>query len=178
MLCYIRTQTSCVGLGCINKFRSILLSYNNTTKYLRTFILGCVLMIVIILLGLLFNTHKFSTTHALKLATTHQPERLTELYFSNPQSLPTQYTQGKSLPVAFTIHNAEYQSMIYSYTITAVSSDGNQSQTLVINKVDMGDNQTMTIANSIVPTLLSPRISINVLLVNKNQSIHFWVERK
>ena len=107
------------------------------------------------------------------LATTHQPETFTELYFENHTSLPSQPKEGESQSFSFTIHNLEYKTMVYPYSVTVVASG--QARLLDEGKVTLNQNGFKTIKESVVLDDLIGRDEVIVNLVNKKQQIDFWV---
>lgn len=61
---------------------------------------------------------------ALALATTHQPETYTELYFVNNRQLPSLAPAGKTQTFAFGITNHEARTVTYRYVVS-MTIDGN-----------------------------------------------------
>lgn len=59
-----------------------------------------------------------------------EPEKITELYFTEPTKLPSEFTPGTNLAIGFTLRNLEHHPTTYSYTIEQTSTD-NQRVTLV-----------------------------------------------
>lgn len=113
-----------------------------------------------------------STRKTLQTATTHRPENLTELYFTSPQTIPRTYISGEALPVSFTIHNLEGVGMKYGYQI-AVNGVVSVSGT-----VSAHDGETRTTQSSIQFPGSDQRVEVEVKLINNNQAVHFWLERK
>ncbi len=58
-----------------------------------------------------------SLGQAWTLATTHQPERYSELYFADPGHLPTYAPASKEQIIYFYIVNHEHQSQLYTYQV-------------------------------------------------------------
>lgn len=112
--------------------------------------------------------------HALVLATTHQPERLTELYFPPRQPLPHTYTPGGMITVRFVIHNLEYKSMTYPYQITL--ADNKTSKRVAAGSVHLSDTQDAVITKRIPMPSTSERLAVSVRLPNVHESIHFWMQ--
>src|SRR5277367_5266167 len=80
--------------------------------------------IVLIIAAIVVGVYHVRNTKAFVDATTHQPERYTELYFSSPTSIPVNVVSGKQLPVSFTIHNVEARNMSYTYDVSFMTSTG------------------------------------------------------
>ncbi len=134
-------------------------------------------VIVVVIMSLLsVGAAAFPTVkHAFVLATTHQPERLTELYFPADQTLPATYTPGKSYIVAFAIHNMEYRTTTYPYKATL--QWGNSTQVLKTGSVTLANSQEETIDVPVVAPASGARVEVAVSLTRLNQSIHFWLTR-
>jgi uncharacterized membrane protein len=64
------------------------------------------------------NTTQFAA------ATSYQPEQFSELYFTNPDALPSTTVSGKTYSVPFTIVNHEAGKKTYDYEITASDATG------------------------------------------------------
>lgn len=136
----------------------------------------CILIeVVLILAMLLVGTYPYYK-HELRLATTHQPERLTELYFPDSQSLPSTYMPREKLTVRFAIHNLEYRTTAYPFQIIL----GTPTRTLTAyhRTVTLKQGQTTIVSAPITVPMSASRLAVNVLLTNKNQAIHFWLEKQ
>lgn len=103
-----------------------------------------------------------------------EPERLTELYFAQPNSLPTHYVPGQAQTISFTVHNLEYRATTYSYQVTEAPEGGSTTTTLTSGIFHLNQNQFKTLSLSLPLTDLGPRVSVAVNLPNQNESIHFW----
>ena len=114
-----------------------------------------------------------SIANAITSATIRQPEPVTELYFNNYLQLPATYKTGQHQSFQFSIHNLEGQQTTYSYIVN-------------VNGVPMEPPQSITIANDAtkqIPETISinasvPRVEVEVVLVNINQSIHYWTAKE
>lgn len=116
-----------------------------------------------------------NTVHA-KLSEYHllpEPETFTELYFEDHIDLPKVAIKEKVNDFKFTIHNLEYRTMKYPYTIYA-EADGIK-QELDKGTVTLPHDGYKTILESFSLVTDGKRTKITVLLTNKNQSIHFWM---
>lgn|GEM_PF-1023305 len=100
-------------------------------------------LVVIICAAIILGTNVFRSgiTQAWSLATSHQPERYTELYFNNPAQLPSYAPAHKSQSVAFTIVNHEAQTRTYTYTVQTTVGKVTTSRTA---SVTLRDGQTVT----------------------------------
>jgi len=106
-----------------------------------------------------------------------EPEKLTELYFTRPNNLPTKYTPGQTQTVSFTTHNLEYQTVDYHYQITEQSQTTNQSQTLASGSFTLPQDIYHTTSVSIPTADLGPRVKVEVDLTNVNESIDYLLQR-
>lgn len=131
---------------------------------------------VVILAILLAGIYHVRDTKAFVDATTHQPERYTELYFTDSNNLPINAVHGKSLTLAFTIHNLEARTMTYTYNVSFLSASAtilSQKQGTITESVNGSKSITSDIS---VPTNYAGKAEVQVTLTNlHNQAIHFWV---
>ncbi|HWA51823.1 MAG TPA: hypothetical protein VG895_02095 [Patescibacteria group bacterium] len=107
--------------------------------------------------------------NALVMATTHQPERFTELYFENHTSLSINSFE-------FTVHNLEDREMTYPYEVYVQSSDAKQQQMIDKGEFILKQGDYKTISESFVPgySFIGQKADVIVNLVNKDQKISFW----
>lgn len=137
-----------------------------------------ILAIVVIIAALVVGVYHERHTKDFVDATTHQPERYTELYFSNPTHLPTTATSGQQLSVDFTVRDVEARAMTYPYTIEFITPDGGvlaQKQA----SFHLPNGATQAIENNItVPAAYQGKAEVQILLTNLNQTIHFWIQTR
>lgn len=107
-----------------------------------------------------------------------EPEKLTELYFTDPNSLPTKYVPGQTQDVKFTVHNIEYQTETYHYIIYESNESGSQTQQLVSSAFVLGQNQYKNEAVSIPTADLGSRVKVEVYLSNVNESVDYWMNKE
>ncbi len=119
--------------------------------------------------------HK-ATAEAITNASSHQPERLTELYFVKPPILPVVYTSNKPINFTFALHNLEQRDMHYGYTVSV--GDGLNTQVLVNHTVSVKKAIVQLIPLKLAIPLTSTRVLVSVNITGTNQSIDFWVARK
>ncbi len=139
-------------------------------------ILFLVAIIAIVGLAAIFHAPINRQMHRWKLLP--EPERLTELYFTNPNSLPKTYVPGQSQPVSFTVHNLEYRHTNYKYQITETSQDGTKSQQLADGAFSLEQNEYHKTTVNIPIVDLGPAVKVEVRLVNVNESIDYLLERR
>lgn len=109
--------------------------------------------------------------HQVSLAVTKHPEPFTELYFSNPRSLPKALSVSQPNPFGFTIVNHEGHDTAYSYIVTMTSARG--SAVIARGKVDLRNNSTATRLVDVRPTSPGIKYSIAVGLVGRTETIWF-----
>lgn len=100
-----------------------------------------------------------------------EPEKLTELYFTQPNKLPSVYSPGQSQTVNFTVHNIEYQTMTYRYAIVEESQDGTNKQTLTSNSFTIDQNQYKHITYTGPLADVGPNAKVVIELPTVNESI-------
>jgi hypothetical protein len=110
--------------------------------------------------------------HAWKLLP--EPERLTELYFTDHTKLPNLYYINATQTVSFTVHNLEYQNTAYTYKIVQQSEDGKTQQPLGSGGFTLPQNGYQKTVAVVAPIGLGSRSKISVLL-STNESISYWV---
>jgi hypothetical protein len=106
-----------------------------------------------------------------------EPEKLTELYFTNPNSLPSKYTPGQVQTVSFTTHNLEYANTSYKYVITENDSSSNKSVNLASGNFRLPLNGYEKKSVSISTVDLGQNVNVKVDLVNQNESIDYLLAR-
>lgn len=131
------------------------------------------LIVVVLVLSIGYHQQIKNQLNAWKLLP--QPERLTELYFTDPNNLPSTYVPGQTQTVKFTTHNLEYQTETYQYKILEQSQDGTKSQQLAAGQFTLQQNQYQHIAFPILPVDLGNRVQISVVLPTVNETISYWV---
>ena len=135
-----------------------------------------IVVAAVIVLGLIFHGPLDRQLHRWKLLP--EPEKLTELYFTHPNSLPSTYAPGQVLAVNFTTHNLEYQTVDYQYKITEVNQANNQSQTLATGNFSLKQNEYQRQSVNITTTDMGPHAKVEVELVNVHESIDYLLRRE
>ena len=109
-----------------------------------------------------------------------EPERLTELYFTQPNNLPSSYTPGQPQTVSFTVHDLEYRTTTYHYQIIEQNQDTDASQTLNQGSFTLAQNAYRQQAVNIVTTDMGSHAKVEVQLTNVNdvnESIDYLLSR-
>jgi uncharacterized membrane protein len=107
-----------------------------------------------------------------------QPERLTELYFTHPNSLPSNYTASQAQAVDFTVHNLEYRTETYSYTIVEATEPGQTGVTLARGNFTLKQGDYKKVTERIILQPLASRVNVDVNLTNVNESVDYWLTRQ
>jgi hypothetical protein len=150
--------------------------YNLYRKYpSATLLLFCALVLVIIISSSWWRPAITNQLNKWKLLP--QPEKLTELYFTQPNSLPSTYMPGESQKVNFTVHNIEYQTMTYSYKIVEENQDGSQQQVLASNSFTLDQNQYQSVSFTGPLADMGPEAKVVVELPTVNESIDYLLTR-
>lgn len=106
-----------------------------------------------------------------------EPEKLTELYFTKPNSLPTTYVPNQKQSINFTVHNLEYQTMTYKYAIVEESQDGKQVKTLDLNSFTIDQNQYQSVSFTGPLANLGSKAKVVIELPTVNESIDYLLTR-
>jgi hypothetical protein len=143
---------------------------NTTTPAKRLYLLGAIVLLsgVVLLLNWARQTQPFIQ------ATTHQPERYTELYFTDPNDLTSAVQDGQVLPVSFKIHNVEARSMTYAYKTEFTDSSGRVT-VLDQRQLSLPNGSTKIITDDTTLPSFNGRGEISVVLLNQPEAIHFWL---
>lgn len=131
--------------------------------------------VIFLLLGIGLFGNWARHTKIFADATTHQPERFTELYFANPNALPIVARARQLIPVKFVIHNLEAKDMQYTYRIDFLDSQGGTVE-LGQHQLSLAKGKIANVAATITLPALTGRGEVRVQLVNQLESIDFWTE--
>jgi uncharacterized membrane protein len=131
---------------------------------------------VVIIIALIIGFHSPIDRQLHNWKVLPEPERLTELYFTHPNSLPTTYTPGQKLPVNFTVHNLEYKTETYHYQISETNNAGSQTKILTTGSFILKQNRYHIMNVNITTTDMGGRAKVTTTLVNVNESVDYWVK--
>ena len=109
--------------------------------------------------------------HQIAISMTRQPEPYTELYFTNPQALPTSLSLSRPNLCMFTISNHEGHDAIYSYVVTLSRLHG--AKIIARDSIDVGDNKKTTTVVNVVPPRRATKYVVTVTLRGRPETIHF-----
>ena len=135
-------------------------------------LLGIILVVAMLIIVNLNRSSVYNELIALDLIP--RPERLTELYFNNNANLPTSATRNQAVSFAFVIHNLETIDYQYFYNVS-VNVDG-ERHIIDKGKVSMKNNQYYIKNEKFNLMASSGSQEIVIELVNKQQSIDFWMK--
>jgi hypothetical protein len=112
----------------------------------------------------------------LELATTVQPERVTELYFTDPGHLPRAVTPGGHAEVTFEIRNDEAGPQSYTYLVTLESFVDLEDSALVkIGSVNLTDGERRAVNVGFDVPIPNTRALLTVRLEGAPQTLHLWL---
>ena len=103
-----------------------------------------------------------------------QSEKVTELYFTSPDSLPRAVTP--KIPTQFTFHvtNQEDGPITYSYLVT-IQTPGTSAQTITSGSFTLADGNATEVPVKFSISQPGARSLVTVLLIGRPETIHFWV---
>lgn len=133
-------------------------------------VLKRVLLFGVVIFGVFFVCWA-PRTQAFKLATTHQPERFTELFFVDPTSLPAVITAGKKYGGSFAVVNHEGAPTTYRYQVTV--TDAGQTAYQTVHAVTIGDGHKITVPFGFEAQKPLQEVRIVITLLDQQQSVHF-----
>jgi len=140
-----------------------------------TVLLFCTLILVIVVSSSWWRPALTNQLNKWKLLP--EPEKLTELYFTQPNDLPSTYVPGEAQKVNFTVHNIEYQTMTYHYKIIEESQDGAQQQLLTSSSFKLGQNQYQSVSFTGPLVDMGVNTKVVVELPTVNESIDYLLIR-
>jgi hypothetical protein len=111
---------------------------------------------------------------AIVLATTVKPETFTELYFEDHINLPKTIIPQKEYHFMFTVHNLEYKVMEYPFVVYLTTDE--KKIILYEGIIRQKHDEYSSIEETFGP-LKPQRMKITVELINKKQSISFWMDK-
>lgn len=125
---------------------------------LKTMAIVVALEISVFTIASVVHAHYDTVRHAFALATTHQPESFTELYFVNSAHLPYYSPAGKPQTVTFRVANHQTGTKAYSYTATIKTATG--TATLAGGILNVSENGSVD--TKVVYTLADPNADAQI----------------
>lgn len=132
-------------------------------------------MVVIVAIG--FSAQGIISSQLAAWDLLPKDDAAVELYFTEPTSLPTIYTPGKSFAVKGTIHNAGKETKQHTYMITQ-AGDGVQDIVLHEASFKLSPGESLFIEQSITPSDTGKRANFSLKLKDTLQHINFWSTKK
>lgn len=129
------------------------------------------LAVLCVVVGGLGFAFRHEIAHGVAFAMTSQPAPFTQLYFSDPNDLPTSLSLSRPNRFGFTVVNDEGSATTYSYVVTLASS--NTSSTIARGRIRLGDNKAATTLVNVSPTRRATMYLITVKLVGRAEMIRF-----
>jgi uncharacterized membrane protein len=137
-----------------------------------------VVIAIIVIVALVIGFHGAIDRQLHDWKVLPEPERLTELYFTHPNTLPTTYTTGQTLPVNFTVHNLEYRTETYHYQIIETTNAGSQTKILYSGSFTLKQNSYHNTNVNISTLDRGNHAKLEVLLLNVHESIDYLLDIK
>jgi hypothetical protein len=129
------------------------------------------------ILVLLFSHERYVKDQLNAWKLLPQPEKITELYFTKPNNLPTSYSSNQTEVTMFTVHNSEYRTVRYSYKIIEQSVNSKKTVQLAQGEFTLFQNQYKRLDSMTRPADLGNNAEIKVELLNVNESVDYFVAR-
>jgi hypothetical protein len=126
------------------------------------------------LLAALYAASPKQFVHQIEISVIRQPTPYTQLFFSDPNAIPSRLRLDLPNRFAFTIVNDEGQSTLYRFTV--LMNTAGSSATVANGSVRLDDGGTGTRTVALVPKNHGHRYLITVVLDGSGQSIHFYGE--
>lgn len=127
------------------------------------------------LLAALFVASPQQFVHQIEISVIRQPTPYTQLFFNDPNAIPSRLRLDRPNRFTFTIVNDEGQSSLYHFTV--MMSTARSSITVVANgSLRLDDEGIGTRTVAFVPKKRRHRYLIYVVLAGSGLSIHFHGE--
>jgi hypothetical protein len=112
-----------------------------------------------------------AVAYQVKISTTEMPEKLTELYFDNPDTLPTTVKPNQPVTIRYHIHNLEYQGTAYQVRVSLVTNG--KVSTIEQKAFTLPSSASVDIPVTFTPTASGTNYELVVNLIGQNESILF-----
>jgi hypothetical protein len=139
-------------------------------NWMRLFVIVVLALICLIFVVYRYRSFIYAEMDALKLLP--EPERFTELYFTDPAAIPTSTVAGQTMSFAFTIQNLEGVTTTYPYTSYFEDATGGTTS-LANGIISLPDNASASIPVSYTfPASVNGEVVVNLPTLG-NQQIDF-----
>ena len=108
----------------------------------RVLVITLLILVCVLFVAYKYRAAVYAEMNTLKLVP--EPERFTELYFTNPAAIPTSTIAGQPMSFAFTIQNLQGVTTTYPYTAYFKNPAG-QTIPLARGIVSLADNASTSI---------------------------------
>lgn len=146
---------------------------NNIDYWKWSFVGGMVLTIVFLVAG-----HQYITLLLERYRILPIPESYTELYISDPQSLPTRIISGQAPSFSFTLVNHEGEKREYAYQVYFIASGTPKVSSTLLTTATVSIPAGTSLMREI-PITIESQFSLDgkifVVLLGRNQELHFNV---
>lgn len=132
-------------------------------------------ILVIFIAGFLLRDSFYTQLTAWKIV--QKPEETTELYFTQPGSIPVSYAPAQPIAATFTIRNNTNTVKNYHYTVQQVSETGDITQALKNDTLVIGPQGQKDTMLRLTPLDLGTRTQFIIRLADQPQRINFWVTK-
>ncbi|HWD72561.1 MAG TPA: hypothetical protein VG779_08550 [Actinomycetota bacterium] len=107
----------------------------------------------------------------LRSSMTREPAAFTELYFTDPSTLPKHLVAGSPASFGFTIRSDERSAVTYSYVVTATGSG--PTATVTQGKASVRPGEAVDLSATFVPRQPATTYLFVVRLLGRLETIHF-----
>jgi len=149
-----------------------MISFQKPGKRYARIVTALVTAIIIVLFFIAASIPKVDA--AFKLATTHQPERYTVLYFDNSRSLS--YVAKDEIAQYNSFHIINYEAKTYTYNYVVTSTYANKTLLLKNGTVTLGPSGSSDISFNYVASNPTSSIYISVDLTGLPNHIFYQVK--
>jgi len=115
--------------------------------------------------------NRHTVAHQIALSVSHQPTPFTELYFNQPDALPTAVAPPGPGRFGFTIANHQGHATAYAYTVTLASTNG--AAVAARGTVQVADGRSTTEPVTFYPPSEETNYVVTVTLADRSETIHF-----
>jgi hypothetical protein len=133
----------------------------------RAVVIAALILISASIASTAVSIYRDNIVHAFTLATTHQPEQYSELFFAHSSHLPSFVPVLKPQRIVFHITNHEASPTTYTYVVT---QDGVQ---LARGDVTLPDGQGMDVPFTFMNAQANHESQLSVHLIGRAQHIDF-----
>lgn len=106
-----------------------------------------------------------------------KPDNITELYFTQPSSVPSVYTPAHPITTTFTIRNNTNTPKTYRYILNQQNEAGDMRQELQTGTVTVPLQSEKDIQVQIIPVDFGVNTQFTIQLADQTQQINFWATK-